>query len=159
MKTFLLLFIGLLPAVWLHGQVPGERGNGRGREKIIQMRVEYMRDNLGLSEAEQRRFLPVYEDNLRQDELARQKQRGMMRQIKLNYAGMSDTELDKALNDEMAQEQTILDAKKARFEQYKKLIPIKKIVELRILERSFNKMLLEKIRGVKQEGADKILKE
>lgn len=159
MKTLILLIISLCSAVWLQAQTPGQRGGGPGREKIIQMRVEYMRDNLGLSEAEQKKFLPVYEENLRLDEQARQKQRGHMRQIKQNYAGMSDADLEKALNDGLVQEQAILDTKKARFEQYKKLIPLKKIVELQILERSFNKMLLEKIRGVKQEGADKMLKE
>lgn len=158
MKTILLLFLGLLPALWVHGQ-PGERSGGPGREKIIQMKVEYIRDNLGLTEAEQKRFLPVYEENLREHEAARQKQHALMRQIKLNYTNMSDAELEKTLNDELAQEQAQLDAKKNTFEAYKKLIPIKKIVELRVLERSFNKMLLEKIRGVRHESTEKIIRE
>lgn len=157
MKTTAWIIVCLLSSLWLQAQPPGERGGGRGREKIIQMKVDYVRDNLGLTEAEQKRFLPVYEENLRQSETTRQKQRGLMRQIKTNYTAMSDAEVEKALNDGLAQEQAMLDAKKNTFEQYKKLIPIKKIVELQILERSFNKMLLEKVRGIKQESTDRIL--
>lgn len=151
MKTFLVILLGLLPLLGMQAQTPGERG-GRGREKIIEMRVQYMRDNLGLSEAEGKKFFPVYEENLRLDEQLKMKQRSFMRLIKQDYRDMSDADLEKALNDELADEQARLDAKKARFEQYKKLLPLKKIVELRILERSFNKMLFEKIRGSKPEG-------
>lgn len=154
MKTVALSILCLLSAVCLHAQ-PGGPIGGKGREKIIQMRVEYVRDNLGLSEAEQKKFLPLYEENLRKDEAARQNQRSIMRRLKDNYASMSDTDLEKALNDELASEQAQLDAKRAQFEQYKKLIPLKKVVELKMVEHNFRKMLMEKVSKLKPEEQEK----
>ena len=140
----LCLFAGIaLQAQTPAGQHPGQRGGGR--EKILQMKIDYVRDNLGLSEVENKRFMPVYEKDLREDEALRQKQRSTMRSMKQNYAQMSDADVEKAITDEMQLEQQLLDRKKAQFEEYKKLIPLKKIVELKILERSFYKMLMEKL--------------
>lgn len=122
------------------------------REKIIQMKISYVRENLGLTEAENKRFFPVYEENLKKEEALRQKQRSAMRNMKHNYAKMTDAEIEKAITDEMAAEQQLLDLKKAQFEAYKKIIPLKKIVELKTVERSFNRMLMENLRD-KRDGS------
>lgn len=143
--TLFLFFIGLS----LYAQTP-PAGKGphskEDREKIIQMKVAYVREHLGLTDVENKRFFPVYEENLRKEEALRKKQRGSMRHVKQNYAQMADADIEKAMLDEMNAEQQLLDFKKVQFEAYKKLIPIKKIVELKITERAFNKMLMEKLR-------------
>jgi hypothetical protein len=129
---------------------PNHKGGSKeGREKIIQMKVAYIRENLGLTEAENKKFLPIYEEDLKKEEALRQKQRGIMRNVKNTYKEMADADIEKSLTDEMLIEQQMLDLKKVQFEAYKKLIPIKKVVELKVTERAFNKMLMEKLRANK----------
>jgi hypothetical protein len=59
---------------------------------------------------------------------------------------MTDAEVEKVLYDELVVEQQMLDLKKAQFDSYKKLIPIKKVLELKLAEHAFNKMLMQQLR-------------
>jgi len=146
MLVISLMFVG----TQLYAQLPMPHPEGeKGREKILQMKVAHVRDNLGLTEDENKKFLPVYEEALRQEETMRMKQRTLMRNLKQNYTKMSDADIEKAMAEQMQLEQQMLDAKKARYEEFKKLIPLKKIIQLKIVEREFNKLLMEKIRGNK----------
>lgn len=155
MKSIIVLFVCLLPTFALQAQNTDHSpfgGGQEGREKILQMRLTHVKDNLGLTEAENQAFLPVYEKNLRQEEALRQKLRSLMKGMKQNYAQMSDAELEKNFAEEMQLEQQMLDVRKANLKTYLKLIPVKKVVELKIVERSFNKMLMEKLREEKPDG-------
>lgn len=132
----------------VQAQTPPPEGNHReDREKILQMRVSYVKDHLGLTEAENKKFLSVYEEHIRREENLRMKQRSLMRRMKQDYQQMTDADIEKTFAEEMALEQQIFDQKKAQFEQYKKLVPLKKMVELKLVERAFNKMLMEKLHG------------
>lgn len=154
MKSIITIFTLFITGV-VFAQTPGgsKPMRGReGREKIIQMKLNYVKENLGLTEAENTRFFPVYEENLKKEEALRQKQRGILRKIKQEYTSMADADIEKYLAEEMALEQQLLDLKKAQFDSYKKLIPIKKVVELKTVERAFNRMLMEKLRDKRDGG-------
>lgn len=147
MKLPMLIISLMFVGVRVYAQFPMPEQNEKGREKILQMKVAHVRDNLGLTEEENKKFLPVYEEALRKEEAMRHKQRTLMRDLKLNYTKMSDADIEKVMVEQMLLEQQMLDAKKARYEEFKKLIPLKKIIQLKIVEREFNKLLMEKIRG------------
>lgn len=149
MKTIIHSIVFLVVSSPILAQKPASDRKHEGREKIIAMKVAYIKDNLGLTEEESARFLPVYEVDLRKEETLRKKQRGIMRQVKQHYQELSESEIDKQLYEEMQLEQQLLDLKKSQYESYKKLIPIKKIVELKLVERDFNRMLMDKLRQQK----------
>jgi len=147
MKTWAIIL--LFAAMGLSSQAQGPEGKGdkkEEREKILQMKLAYVREHLSLSEGENKRFFPVYEEDLRKEETFRHNHRGMMRKIKHSYQQITDAEVEKVLYDELVVEQQMLDLKKAQLDSYKKLIPIKKVLELKMVERAFNKMLMQQLR-------------
>jgi hypothetical protein len=147
MKALVTIILFTVSGIVTLAQTPDGRDDKKEeREKIIQMKVAYVREHLALSESDNKRFLPVYEEDLRKEEAFRHSHRGMMRKAKHSYQQMTDAEVEKVLYDELVVEQQMLDLKKAQFDSYKKLIPIKKVLELKLAEHAFNKMLMQQLR-------------
>jgi len=147
MKTLAIIILFTVTGLASQAQVADGRVDKKEeREKIIQMKVAYVRENLALSESENKRFFSIYEEDLRKEEAFRHNHRGMMRKVKHSYQQMTDAEVEKVLSDELVVEQQMLDLKKAQFDSYKKLIPIKKVLELKLAEHAFNKMLMQQLR-------------
>jgi len=145
--VFLLLLSS--PLIVLSQNPGGKKG---GREKIILLKIEYMRENMGLTEAENSKFLPLYEEFLRKEEALRSSKRQNGRRIKKELETLSDAEIEKSIQEDFSLSQQLLDLEKASFEKYKRIIPMKKIISIKLLEREFNKMLMEKLKGKKMEG-------
>lgn len=147
MKNLFLIFLITLSGNVFSQKRPDSFGFGKeGREKIVQMKLTYVKDNLGLTDVELTKFMPVYEANLKQEETLRHKHKKLMRELRDKYQSMDDTELEKALAEELELDKQMQAMRESRLEEYKKLIPLKKIVELKIVEKNFNRLMMEELR-------------
>lgn len=147
MKNLFLIFLITLSGNVFSQKRPDSFGFGKeGREKIVQMKLTYVKDNLGLTDGELTKFMPVYEANLKLEETLRHKHKKLMRELRDKYQSMDDTELEKALAEELELDRQMQAMRESQLEEYKKLIPLKKIVELKIVEKNFNRLMMEELR-------------
>lgn len=114
------------------------------RERLEALKVAYLTEKLSLTPEEAQQFWPLYnnlEDKLRD---IRKQQRGNRSDAKQNFDSMSDADVIKAIDQELALEQKELDLKKEYNERFKKILPIKKVAKLYAAEHGFRKELLHR---------------
>jgi len=116
-------------------------------EKIKSLRIAVYTDVLKLTPQEAKLFWPVFEEyqkNLNDLKYAEKKERN---QAAKNFSLLTDAEAQSVLNKMIDYEQKQLDLKKQYIEEFKKVIPIKKVLLLQKAELQFKKALLEKIKS------------
>lgn len=154
MKKLILVFIFSICALIGFAQ----RGNGKQgperrqmREKVDAMKIGYLTDYLDLTSDEAKSFWPVY--NKFQDELEqlRRDRRLNLLNDQLDFSSMSDGELEKMVDGEIAFHQSELDIQKKYHPQFKRILPMKKVAKLYKAEEEFKKRLLEMIREKRRE--------
>lgn len=147
------LSILLLPFV-MQAQNPEAKGKNRSemREKIEEMRVEYVKNNLGLSEAQNEKFIPLYKENLKKMGEIRNEQRALHRDLKLNFEMKSEGELEKILDKKIEIKQKMVDLEKVTLASYKKVIPTAKIVKLEMVERDFKSTMMKRAAYKNKQG-------
>ncbi len=135
-----------------------QRGNGGQRperrpmrEKVDAMKIGYLTNYLDLTSEEAKNFWPVY--NKFQDELEqlRHDRKANLLNDQLDFASMSDAELEKMVDGEIAFHQSELDIQKKYHPQFKRILPMKKVAKLYRAEEEFKKRLLEMIREKRRE--------
>lgn len=116
-------------------------------EKIKSLRIAVFTDVLKLSPQEAKLFWPVFEEYLKKtNELKRLEKKESSQAVK-NYSTLTDIEASLLLDKMMEFEQKQIDLKKQYIEEFKKVIPVKKVLLLRKAELQFKKALLEKIKN------------
>lgn len=154
MKKLILIFI--LSSTTLIGFA--QRGNGRQgperrpmREKVDAMKIGYLTNYLDLTADEAKSFWPVY--NKFQDELEQLRRDRKLNLLneQLDFESMSDGELEKMVDGEIAFHQSELDIQKKYHPQFKRILPMKKVAKLYRAEEEFKKRLLEMIREKRRE--------
>ena len=111
--------------------------------------MAYLTEKLSLTPQEAQLFWPLYnelEDKMRK---VRKEQRTNRSQAVETFDAMSDAEVSKAIDHELALEQRELDLKKEYNERFKKILPVKKVAKLHAAESGFRKELL---RGAKDKN-------
>lgn len=132
-----LLYILLLSAAGLGMQAQG----GGKKEKIEALRVAFITRQLNLSSEESQKFWPVY--NEYQDKL-----KAARREMKAHQASFaSDKEAQEFLDAELLYKQRDVNLYKEYYEKFKKVLPVKKVAELRHAEEEFKKELLKQLQG------------
>jgi hypothetical protein len=156
MKKRILLFSFILFTTFVSAQQgrfrPGGGGGGRQmREKVDAMKIGYLTDYLDLTPDEAKSFWPVY--NKYQDELdqLRKTRKNNFLNEQMNFDSMSDADLEKMVDGEIAFHQSELDLQKKYHPQFKKILPIRKVAKLYRAEEEFKKRLLEMIREKRKE--------
>ena len=121
------------------------------REKVDAMKIGYLTNYLDLTSEEAKNFWPVY--NKFQDELEqlRHDRKANLLNDQLDFASMSDAELEKMVDGEIAFHQSELDIQKKYHPQFKRILPMKKVAKLYRAEEEFKKRLLEMIREKRRE--------
>ncbi|MBC7382222.1 MAG: hypothetical protein H7296_04410 [Bacteroidia bacterium] len=119
---------------------------GRGKENIEAMKVGYITRKLDLSAEEAQKFWPVY--NNYTDELEKQRKnfRGKMMEEMSSMDDMSDAQADKTLNEMIAFRLAEVEVTKKYIAEFKKVIPVKKVVMLYKAEQEFKRDLLMKLK-------------
>ncbi len=115
------------------------------REKVETMKVGFITERLNLTVEEAKTFWPVY--NQYQDELEtlRKPRRENLMNAKKNFDEMSDKDIEKAVDSEIAFRQSELDLLKKYHPQFKKVLPIKKVAKLYRAEEDFKGKIVDMI--------------
>jgi len=121
--------------------------NCKKKDQIKAQKVAFITDKLQLTVEEAQQFWPVYNEmNKKSDEIEVQI-RTIVQNYKKNKETLSITELE-TMSDKMMELQsysTKLDAE--YYQKYKKVLPIRKIMELNQAEREFKHELLKQLKG------------
>lgn len=116
-------------------------------EKIKSMRIAIYTDVLKLSPQEAKLFWPVFEEYQKKLKDIQTQEKKERNQAVKNWSLLTDPEAALLLDKMMDYEQKQLDLKKQYIEEFKKVIPVKKVLLLRKAELQFKKALLEKIKN------------
>jgi adenine-specific DNA methylase len=134
-KKFCYIVLFLLATLGAAAQ-----GDGK-KEKIEALRVAFITKQLNLSGEESQKFWPVY--NEYQDKL-----KAARREMKAHRADFgSDKEAQEFLDAELLYRQRELSLYKEYYDKFRKVLPVKKVAELRHAEEEFKKELLKQLQG------------
>lgn len=136
-----LLYIILLATLSFSANAQG----GGKKEKIEALRVAFITQQLNLTSDESQKFWPVY--NEYQDKL-----KGARKEFKSQGTTFAtDKEAQDFLDAELLFKQRELSLYKEYYDKFKKILPIKKVAQLRQAEEDFKKELLKQLQGKNNE--------
>lgn len=121
------------------------------KEQVESMKVAYITQKLDLSPEEAQVFWPVYNQYRNELDKIREARRKEIKSAGDDFSGMSDAELEKFVDGEMAFRQSELDVLKKYHNQFKKVLPIRKVAKLYRAEEDFKRELLRRL-GERREG-------
>ena len=127
---------------------------GKMQERIKAQKVAFITEKLNLTSEEAQQFWPIYNDfDKRTNKLKRQD----LRKIRegMRKGDLSDAEANKLLDQFMAVEEKLHNAKKQLMSDLKGVLPSKKIIALKAAEDSFNRRLMEMLKERRQNHMNK----
>lgn len=125
------------------------------KEEIEAMKIGLLTKRLNLSPEEAKTFWPVYNMFANDLEALRKNRRQERRQAKDEFLNMSDSEVEKLVDSEIAFKQSELDIIKKYHAQFKQVLPVKKVAILYKSEEEFKLELLKRIQERRQDGPQK----
>ena len=143
------LVIICLLAMGCVGIVSAQKGGAPRREKIEAMKVGFITQQLDLTSEEAQKFWPVYNRFAEEMEKSRKDFRGKMMEEVKDVDLMTDAEANKALNDMIAYKTSEVELFKKYNQEFKKVLPTKKVVKLYVAEQEFKRELLRKLKSQK----------
>ena len=162
MKSKVIAIVCLLAPVVAFAQKPAEGAAKRDKEeyqkKMSEMRVNYVRENLGLTDAQNEKFLPLYAEKLKKTSELRKEGKLVAKDFKDNYESKSDAEIDASMKAKFDSQQKVLNLEKEYYEKFKGVIPVKKVAKLQEVEREFQMGVLRKAadhKGTRGDGPGK----
>lgn len=115
------------------------------REEIESFRVAYFTRQLNLTSDEAKKFWPVFNEMQTEMQKIQKEKRARHRMIKSDLNAMSDAEVEKMINDELASKQKELDIEKKYHERYKAVLPMQKLALYYRAQEGFKRELLRKL--------------
>ncbi len=156
MTTFRNLFVAiiLLASIITSAQPPQDRMEER-KEEIEAMKIGFLTKRLDLSPEEAKTFWPVY--NQFQNELVklRKSRRNERKEARDEFDNMTDKDVEKLVDGEIAYRQQELDVMKKYHGQFKQVLPVKKVALLYRTEEEFKRELLQRLQDRKRDMPDK----
>ncbi len=155
MKKLAIATLFLLTTSLLTLAQPGPGGpppEGKKRERIEAMKIGFITDQLQLTPTEAQAFWPVY--NQYQDELEklRKSRKENLLNARANFDELSDSDVEKLVDNEIAFRQSELDLVKKYNPQFKKVLPMKKVGKLYRAEEEFKRELLNKLQDKRDDN-------
>lgn len=133
-----LLLLGLLPAV---STVQAQ--DGEGRQKIESAKIGYITNRLNLTTDQAPQFWAVYNEyNARKQELNRKVRQLNTRSVQ---PGVAEQDVMNNLRESNSAKQKIADLDQEYMPRFLKVISPGQLAELQNAERTFNKMLLDRL--------------
>ena len=156
-KNLMIAFLSLISVVSF-AQPGGRAPAGEKREQIESMKIAFLTRKLDLSSEEAQKFWPVY--NQYQDEIDKNRDahRKEMKDVRDEFDSLSDKDVEKIVDSELAFRQSELDIMKKYNGQFKSVIPIKKVAKLYRAEEDFKRELLKKIQERGSNGNQRMRK-
>lgn len=131
-KTALIIFV-MISSLSVTSQ------NVEKREKIKALKIAFITDQLALSESEAQKFWPVYNAYETEKDAQRKKSYQKYKQISDD---ISESTAKSLLNDLLALEKERQELRRTYIENLMKVIPAKKIIQLKTAEDEFNRKML-----------------
>jgi hypothetical protein len=128
------------------------------RERVEALKVGFLTQRLNLTAKEAQAFWPVY--NEYEGELAqlRKARRENLLNARDNWDQLSDAEVEKVVESELASRQQELDLLKKYHSRFKQVLPIKKVARLYKAQEDFKRELLERIKENRTDNGPRPLK-
>lgn len=152
MKKYILIFSVLIfSASHLFGQHSDAKEKGdrtEMMERIKAKKVAFLTTKMDLTPDEAGKFWPVYNAyEKRLDEIKSSYNKHK------DFNDLSDAEIEKHILDDFEKRQKFLEINREAFDDYKKILPMKKIAKLRHYEREFTKEVLHRYKNRTKEKA------
>lgn len=116
------------------------------KENIEALKVGWLTKKLNLTSDEAKVFWPVYNQYDEDVQKLRKSRRFEKEDTKNNFDSMSEKDLEKFIDDEIAFRQNELDILKKYHSKFKQVLPIKKVALLYRAEQDFKRELLKKMK-------------
>jgi len=117
------------------------------REKIKAQKVAFITKKLDLTSEEAQVFWPVYNEYEKEKDKLHEERHVLMEKIIKNYDTIEDAEMEDIADKLMELDIKDINLRKKYYENYKTILPIRKVVELQKSEHDFKHFLLRQIRG------------
>jgi len=131
----------------------GQAPSTEKKEEIEAMKVAFITRKLDLTPDEAKTFWPVYNQFQGELDKIRESQRTQRKAARDEMDTMSDKDVEKVVDGEIAFRQSELDVLKKYNSQFKSVLPIKKVARLYRAEEDFKRELLQRIQERRKEGA------
>ena len=123
---------------------------GNAREQVEAFRVAYYTRELSLTTGEAQSFWPVYNEYADALEANRKTQRQTQQRLRQAYTGGTDQEIEELLSELMSLKQAEVDITVEYHEEFKEVLPIRKVARLYKAETDFKRKLLEHLQERRQ---------
>jgi hypothetical protein len=143
--TYIGLFVFILTFTYTRS------ASAQEGEKIKSLRIATYTDVLKLTPQEAKVFWPVFEEYQKKLKDIQMQEKIERNQAVKNWNLLTDTEASVLLDKMIEFEQKQVDLKKQYIDEFKKVLPVKKVLLLRKAELQFKKALLEKIKNADTE--------
>jgi len=142
--SFMMLFF--LAGLGLNAQPPidGPKEDSPRKERMEALRIAYLTKELELSSDEAKNFWPVYEA-FKDEKKALRKAGKALHQKDL--ALMSDKEVEGAFEERMKLKEKHIALERKYHKEFKKVLPLRKVLMLHKAERSFKREVLKAMKG------------
>ncbi|HCS21350.1 MAG TPA: hypothetical protein DIW47_12455 [Bacteroidetes bacterium] len=140
MRT-LLIVLGLFLGLQATAQPREKHG-----EKIKAARIEFMKKKLALTPEEEKAFIPLYTDMLNEMDSLRRNFKDDIDLKDVDLTFMTDKECEKLIESIQEFRSKELEITKRYTEEFKKVLPIKKVAMIYKAEFEFRRELVERLR-------------
>jgi hypothetical protein len=142
MKTLKIIAVALI----MIQVAAAQEMNREKKERFESMKIGFITQRLDLTPEEAKVFWPVY--NKYSDELEQLRKNRVKNLLNArdNFENMSDADLEKAVDNEIAFRSSEVDIMKKYHPQFKKILPVRKVAKLYKAEEEFKRKLVEMLR-------------
>jgi len=151
--SFIVIFCLIISSALAQGPGgPPPPPRGKQKERIETMKIGFLSERLHLTPEEAKVFWPIYDQYQDELETLRKSRKEKLMNDRTNLEDMSDAEIEKMVDGEIAFRQSELDLIKKYNPQFKKVLPIRKVGRLYRSEEEFKRELLRKLQDERKQG-------
>ena len=146
MRTIKLLIICMLIGNFFSQKGIAQNISQEQRDRLNAQKIAFFTQQLHLTPKESEQFWPVYNEYQRKrNEILMEKRKANIK-FRQNMKTMSDKEMEQAVDDYVLLNQKEADLLVAYHQEFKKVLPIRKVMKLYQTENQFKAFLLRQIR-------------
>lgn len=138
MKNLTVLLIATFALVNMQAQ--------RGGERLEALKVSYITNELDLTPEEAQVFWPVYNEYQNKLKALKKERRQQILDKWKHRENMSETEIDKSLDQFLEYQQQETELEKTYIQKFRKLLPLKKVAQLIVVEERFKLHILKELK-------------
>lgn len=150
-KWIIASLLFLFATATVNAQTEQRRGGDRQemkdkKEKVEQLKREYIETELKMTDAEKSKFWPVYDELETKIKEQRKKEMKIGKDLKENFDKYSDAELKAKTDEVFAIQEKMIALRKEYLQKYAAILGQKRATKVLHLEREFKKELVKRMR-------------